>query len=128
MPPAALFVLRAIRHSGLVQVDPSQVGWLVFRRGDFDIRRWRYYIKGQFRAFEWIVNHADRIAHKRNIVQRMRRRSDQEIFQRFPLHLVPTYPGDEALMNSALFRLLRPPLPSVEKNLGDIMRIGNPSS
>ena len=82
----------------------------------------------QFRAFEWIVNHADRIAHKRSIVQRMRRRSDQEIFQRFPLHLVPTYPGDEALMSSALFRLLRPPLPSVEKNLGDIMRIGNPSS
>jgi hypothetical protein len=76
----------------------------------------------QFRAFEWIVSHADRVAEKRNIVQRLRRRSDREIFERFPLHVVPTYPGDESLMRSALFRLLRPPLPSVEKNLGDIMR------
>ncbi len=76
----------------------------------------------QFRAFEWIVSHADRITQKRSVVQRLRRRSDREIFERFPLHLVPTYPGDEALMSSALFRLLRPPLPSVEKNLGDIMR------
>jgi hypothetical protein len=36
--------------------------------------------------------------------------------------VVPTYPGDEALMSSALFRLLRPKLPAVEKNLSDIMR------
>lgn len=76
----------------------------------------------QFRAFEWIVRNADRIAQKRELVQRMRRRSDREIFERFPLHVVPTYPGDEQLMSSALFRLLRPPLPSVEKDLGDIMR------
>ena len=76
----------------------------------------------QFRAFEWVVSNADKIAQKRSVVQRLRRRSDREIFDRFPLHLVPTYPGDESLMNSALFRLLRPPLPSVEKNLGDIMR------
>jgi hypothetical protein len=76
----------------------------------------------QFRAFDWIVSNADKIAQKRAVVQRLRRRSDREIFDRFPLHLVPTYPGDESLMNSALFRLLRPPLASVEKNLGDIMR------
>jgi GT2 family glycosyltransferase len=82
----------------------------------------------QFRAFEWIVNNADKIAQKRNLVQRLRRRSDREIFDRFPLHVVPTYPGDESLMSSALFRLLRPPLPSIEKNLGDIMRTGNSSS
>lgn len=79
----------------------------------------------QFRAFEWIIKHADGIAQKRNLVQRLRRRPDPEIFERFPLHLIPTYPGDDALMNSALFRLLRPPLPSVEKKLGDIMRIGD---
>jgi GT2 family glycosyltransferase len=82
----------------------------------------------QFRAFEWIVTNADRIAQKRSVVQRLRRRPDREIFERFPLHVVPTYPGDDALMNNALFRLLRPPLPSVEKNLGDIMRTGKPSS
>jgi len=76
----------------------------------------------QFRAFEWIVTHADRIADKRAIVQRLRRRSDREIFERFPLHVVPTYPGDDALMSSPLFRLLRPDVASVEKNLDEIMR------
>jgi GT2 family glycosyltransferase len=79
----------------------------------------------QFRAFEWIVSHADRIAVKRSAVQRLRRRSDPEIFERFPLHVVPTYPGDEALMSSPLFQLLRPQVSSVQKNLGDIMRTGD---
>ena len=36
--------------------------------------------------------------------------------------IVPTYPGDEALMRGALFRLLRPSLPSIERKLADIMR------
>lgn len=76
----------------------------------------------QFRAFEWIVAHGERIATKRRIVQCLRRRSDKEIFERFPLQIVPTYPGDEALMSSALFDLLRPSLPSVERTLSDIMR------
>jgi GT2 family glycosyltransferase len=76
----------------------------------------------QFRAFEWIVAHGDRIAQKRAAVQKQRRRPDQEIFERFPLQIVPTYPGDEALMRSALFQLLRPSLPSVERTLSDIMR------
>ena len=74
----------------------------------------------QFRAFEWIVANADRLAQKRATVQRLRRRSDGEIFERFPLHVVPTYPGDEQLMSSPLFRLLRPQ--AVEKSLRDIMR------
>ena len=39
----------------------------------------------------------------------------------FPLHFIPTYPGDEEMMQSALFRLLRPALPSEEKKLGDII-------
>ena len=76
----------------------------------------------QFRAFEWIVAHGERIAAKRAAVQKLRRRSDREIFERFPLQIVPTYPGDEALMRGALFNLLRPSLPSVERTLSDIMR------
>ena len=74
----------------------------------------------QFRAFDWIVKHEARLAAKRAEVQKRRRRSDREIFERFPLHFVPTYPGDEELMRSALFRLLRPALPSVEKELREI--------
>jgi hypothetical protein len=76
----------------------------------------------QFRAFDWIVKHEAKLAQKRHDVQRRRKRSDREIFERFPLHFVPTYPGDDTLMQSALFRLLRPQLPSVEKALGDIIR------
>ena len=75
----------------------------------------------QFRAFDWIVKHEARLAHKRSDVQRRRKRSDREIFERFPLHFVPTYPGDQVLMESALFRLLRPGLPSVDKAVRDIM-------
>ncbi|HYK06020.1 MAG TPA: glycosyltransferase family 2 protein [Thermoanaerobaculia bacterium] len=74
----------------------------------------------QFRAFDWIVKHESRLAAKRADVQKRRKRSDREIFERFPLHFVPTYPGDESLMKSALFRLLRPALPSVDKELGEI--------
>jgi GT2 family glycosyltransferase len=76
----------------------------------------------QFRAFEWVMAHGDRIAAKRAAVQKLRRRSDREIFDRFPLQIVPTYPGDEALMGGALFNLLRPSLPAVERTLSDIMR------
>ena len=76
----------------------------------------------QFRAFEWIVQNGERLAAKRVAVQSTRRRSDREIFEKFPLHYVPTYPGDETLMSGALFRLLRPRLPSVDRKLGDIIR------
>jgi GT2 family glycosyltransferase len=76
----------------------------------------------QFRAFEWIIAHGDRIAAKRAAVEKLRRRGDREIFERFPLQIVPTYPGDEALMSGALFKLLRPSLPAIERTLSDIMR------
>jgi GT2 family glycosyltransferase len=75
----------------------------------------------QFRALEWIMRNQSRIAGKRDEVQKRRRRSDREIFQKFPLHFVPTYPGDEELMRSPLFRALRPDLPAIDKKLTDIM-------
>ena len=76
----------------------------------------------QFRAFDWILRHQEKLAAKRAAVQAMRRRSDAEIFERFPLHIVPTYPGDEALMNGPLFELLRPRLAASRRELGDIIR------
>ena len=75
----------------------------------------------QFRALEWIFSNEPRIAAKRAAVQKSRTRPDAEIFARFPLHVVPTYPGDETLMASALFRELLPE-GTVEKGLGEIMR------
>lgn len=76
----------------------------------------------QFRAFDWIATHNEDLAAKRIAVQSRRKRSDREIFERFPLHVVPTYPGDESLFGSALFRLLRTSLPSVDKKLEEIIR------
>jgi GT2 family glycosyltransferase len=76
----------------------------------------------QFRALDWIIRHESRLAQKRHEVQARRKRSDREIFERFPLHFVPTYPGDHELMQSALFQLLRPTLPSVDRSLSEIIR------
>jgi len=76
----------------------------------------------QFRALDWILAHEAQLAQKRHDVQRRRKRSDREIFERFPLHYVATYPGDDALLQSALFRLLKPALPSVEKKLDEMMK------
>jgi GT2 family glycosyltransferase len=76
----------------------------------------------QFRALDWVLRSSARIAEKRGRVQAGRRRGDGEIFQKFPLHFIPTYPGDDELMRNPLFALLRPHLPSVDTTLGDIIR------
>jgi GT2 family glycosyltransferase len=76
----------------------------------------------QFRAVDWFFRNSERLMIKRADVQGRRKRSDREIFERFPLHYVPTYPGDHELMSSRLFALLKLPVPSVEKRLEEIMR------
>ncbi len=76
----------------------------------------------QFRAIDWFFQNLDHIIEKRRTVQKLRRRSDREIFAKFPVHYIPTYPGDEELMRSPLFELLKPSIRSEEKRLEDIMR------
>ena len=49
----------------------------------------------QLRALAWIHRHHAALAEKRRAVQASRRRTDAEIFAKFPLRIVPTYPGDE---------------------------------
>lgn len=72
------------------------------------------------RALLWIHQHGDSLAEKRAAVQARRRRSDAEIFGRFPLRLVPTYPGD-ARFDGAYFReLLRWAPPLVRSSLAEI--------
>lgn len=77
----------------------------------------------QFRALDWILRHESQLMEKRAAVQKLRRRSDSEIFDRFPLRFVPTYPGDGALMAGGLFDLLRPNLASKDEKLTDIIRL-----
>lgn len=46
----------------------------------------------------------EQVEAERTRVAARRRRSDLEIFSRFPVWVVPTYPGDERLFASAAFR------------------------
>jgi GT2 family glycosyltransferase len=78
----------------------------------------------QLRAVGWLLRHLERAAEKRAAVQARRRVSDREIFARFPLYLVPTYPGDAELFASPGFRAWLPrDLPLVEKRLEELMSL-----
>lgn len=52
------------------------------------------------RALAWIHRHHAALAEKRRAVQAGRRRADADIFAKFPLRLVPTYPGDDRLASA----------------------------
>jgi GT2 family glycosyltransferase len=62
------------------------------------------------KALLWIHRNQASLAAKRRAVQSGRRRSDSEIFAKFPLRLVPTYPGDERF-DSDFFRAFLPESP-----------------
>jgi GT2 family glycosyltransferase len=62
----------------------------------------------QLRAASWLLSHLDSAAARREAIQKRRRRSDREIFEKFPLYLVPTYPGDHALFASPGFQAWLP--------------------
>lgn len=58
----------------------------------------------QLRAVTQLLGNLDRAAEKRRRVQCGRKRSDREIFERFPLYVIPTYPGDDKLFGSEAFK------------------------
>ena len=79
----------------------------------------------QFRTVAYLLGHLDDAAAKRNAIQARRKRSDREIFARFPLYLVPTYPGDADLFASEGFRSWLPEeLLIVRAMLADVMEVG----
>jgi GT2 family glycosyltransferase len=79
----------------------------------------------QLQAVSSLLGGLDGAAERRRVVQSARRRSDRELLARFPLWLVPTYPGDEALFASPGFRAWLPPdLPLVEARLADVIELG----
>jgi GT2 family glycosyltransferase len=79
----------------------------------------------QFRALHYLLGHLNHAATARGYVQERRKRSDREIFERFPLYLVPTYPGDEALFRSPGFTAWIPEhVPIVGSTLGEVMEMG----
>lgn len=64
------------------------------------------------KALLWIHENHEALAAKRRAVQASRRRPDSEIFSRFPLRIVPTYPGD-ARFDSNFFREFLPDTPKL---------------
>jgi GT2 family glycosyltransferase len=76
------------------------------------------------RALAWIHGHHGALAEKRRAVQSGRRRSDTEIFARFPLRLVPTYPGDERLASEFFAPFFESAPPLVRMTLSDIFGSG----
>ncbi|MEM7585119.1 MAG: hypothetical protein AAF560_17140, partial [Acidobacteriota bacterium] len=70
-----------------------------------------------------LLGHLDASAAKRQRVQARRQRSDRELFERFPLYVVPTYPGDSTLFASEAFETWLPAdLPIERATLEEIMR------
>lgn len=78
----------------------------------------------QLRALSAIVRGLDGASERRRLVQARRRRPDREILERFPLYVVPTYPGDEQLFASEGFLSLWPEdLAPVRLRLDDVMEV-----
>jgi GT2 family glycosyltransferase len=74
----------------------------------------------QLRALAWIHRRHAALADKRRAVQAGRRREDAEIFRRFPLRLVPTYPGDERLESAFFAPFFESAPPLVRTTLAEI--------
>ncbi len=76
----------------------------------------------QLRAQAHLLGHLDASAERRRATQARRRRPDREIFERFPLYAVPTYPGDEKLFASSAFAAwVGEDVPLVHAALDDII-------
>lgn len=77
----------------------------------------------QLRAVTQLLGNLDGATAQRHRVQSRRKRSDREIFERFPLHVIPTYPGDDRLFSSEAFKAwLGEDLPLVHAAFDDIMK------
>jgi hypothetical protein len=75
------------------------------------------------KALLWIHRSQESLAAKRKVVQAGRRRSDSEIFARFPLRLVPTYPGDDRF-DSDFFREFLARAPELVRTTLDEIFVG----
>ena len=108
------FLRRGLRKMGAVSSASPEIPRIVDER-----------TVAQFRALHWLVGRLDAAAKARAAVQQRRKRPDREIFERFPLYLVPTYPGDQALFASPGFEAWLPKdLPLVKARLEEIMEMG----
>lgn len=104
------------------QTTPPTRGWFQRRtQSDHPVVSDQLTI-AQCRALTWLTRNMDAVAERRQQVQARRQRSDMEIFSGFPLHIVPTYSGDDTLFRSAGFQAWLPETPRlVFRTLDEIM-------
>jgi hypothetical protein len=76
----------------------------------------------QLQALSSLLGNLDGAAERRRAAQAARRIPDRELLGRFPLWVVPTYPGDEALFASPGFKSWLPAdVPLVSSTLAEVM-------
>lgn len=78
----------------------------------------------QLRAQASFLQLLDQTMKQREKIQSLRRVADRDIFERFPLYLVPTYPGDSELFRSPGFQACLPDTIPLRKRT--LEQIGNP--
>ncbi len=80
--------------------------------------------RNHLRAYHWIMANLRKIHDARVEVQSRRTISDHTYLEKFPLHLVPTYPGDDLLFSSPFFNALLPSRPVlVRRSLSRILAL-----
>jgi hypothetical protein len=75
----------------------------------------------QLRALRAVFAGAEELARRRADVQRRRVRSDREILGKFPLRIVPTYPGDEIFASRFFAPFLAGALDLMPQTLDEIL-------
>ncbi len=108
---------------GLRKALKTTLPWLFDERSPWETRLVDDRTVAQLRAVTQVLGNLDQATERRRAVQARRKRSDREIFERFPLYVVPTYPGDERLFASEAFRAwLGEDVPVVFAELDEIMK------
>jgi hypothetical protein len=126
--PAPAWSEKLRRHG------PVEFARRVARRCGRELRRLMYGGRGfelshpqalsHLRAMSLFLTVLDGAAAGREAARLRRKRSDRELCERFPLYLIPTYLGDEALFASAGFASLLPESPGlIRATLGEVMEL-----
>lgn len=82
------------------------------------------HVRNHLRAFHWITGHSRLLHSKRMEVQAKRKEPDSAFLKAFPLHIIPTYPGDDLLFSNPMFNSGLPSdIPFTRKTLHEIMAL-----
>lgn len=113
------FLMKEDKGFGAIQLDPYKNNTKKEK-----IKSYSSHLINHLRAFFSIEENLYGINKKRNLVQKRRVFSDFEYFKIFPMHIIPTYLGDEILFTNPLFlNLLPKSLNFIKKGLREVIWI-----